>query len=128
MHSNKKTTENILKSIYVIEDDLSISDIIKESLDKEGYDVIVFDNIKSILPISTNNKPDLLIMDVNLPEGRYAGIQFLQHIQKEVPSIMITGHDTIHTRTESAIYGAKYYLKKPFNPLELIQKVKNILR
>jgi len=127
MHSNKKTAENILKSIYVIEDDPSMSNIIKATLVKEGYDVKVFDNIKSILPLSEYNKPDLLITDVNLPEGKYAGIKLLHHIQKEIPSIMITGYDNIHTRTESAIYGAKYYLKKPLNPLDLIQRVKDTL-
>lgn len=127
MYSCSNILDNILKSIYVIEDDPSISSIIKIILEREGYDVKTFDKIKSALPITNNNKPDLLIMDINFPEGKYAGIKFLQHIQKEIPTIMITGYDNIHTRTESAIYGAKYYLKKPLDPSILVKQVKNAI-
>jgi len=128
MYQNRNFSENVLKSIYVVEDDLPMSALIKGILEKEGYDVKVFANLKSILPCYKKNKPDILIMDINLPEGKYAGIQFLRHIQKETPSIMITGYDNIHTRTESAIYGAKSYLKKPFNPFDLVNRVQNTLR
>ena len=119
--------ENALKLIYLVEDDLLTSKVIKEILVKNGYNVERFNCIKPLIKAINQTKPDLLIMDINLPEGKYAGVQFLYYLKKEIPAIIITANENASTRYEAAMNGAKFYLKKPLNPQDIILRVDQAL-
>jgi DNA-binding response OmpR family regulator len=110
----------MLKLIYLIEDDNLISNIIKELLVKEGYSVKIFNTIQSLISSINQETPDLLIMDINFPEGKHAGMQFLYYLKKQIPSIVITANSNTYTRTESEMNGVKFYLSKPLNPKDII--------
>ncbi|RXI98759.1 DNA-binding response regulator [Anaerobacillus alkaliphilus] len=117
------------KKIVVIEDEESISDIISYSLRKEGYFVQCAFSGKEAFALIENSQPDLLILDVMLPDMSgfdicKAVVQQHQHI----PIIMLTARNDIVDKILGLELGADDYMTKPFDIRELLTRVKVALR
>lgn len=116
-------------SILLVDDEKTILEISKRYLEKEGYTVYQAVNAKEAIVFFENNSIDLIITDIMMPEmdGYDLIIEILDRNEK-MPFIFITAKNSNQDRLYSLTLGADDYITKPFNPLELVLRVKNILR
>jgi DNA-binding response OmpR family regulator len=119
---------NNLKHIFVVDDEKSIRDLIKLYLEKESYRVTSFDSGKDVLEAFKNQKPDLLVLDIMLPESD--GLELCREIRKtsDVPIIFVSARDEEFDRILGLELGGDDYLSKPFSPRELMVRIKNIFK
>ncbi len=114
--------------ILIIEDEKLISDILKFSLEKEGYKVFTsYDGIQGIQS-TKDNKPDLILLDIMLPEKD--GFEVCKEVRKITnnPIIMLTAKDTELDKVLGLEMGADDYVTKPFSNRELMVRIKANLR
>ena len=114
--------------IYVVEDDLNIQEIEMFALKNSGYRVEGFDNAKEFFSKLTEKTPDLILLDVMLPE--LSGLEVLRRIRKtsSVPVIMITARGETYDRVNGLDAGADDYIPKPFEIEELLARMRAVLR
>jgi len=118
------------KRILLIDDKISIAKVVAVYLSKE-YEFIYFENpIKAIDWLQEGDFPDLIISDIRMPE--MTGDEFLRYMKKNelfksIPIIMLTSEDSTTERLRLLEEGAADYIIKPFNPLELKVRIKNII-
>jgi DNA-binding response OmpR family regulator len=119
---------NFVKHIFVVDDEKSIRDLIKLYLEKENYKVTLFDSGKDILEEFRNQKPDLLVLDIMLPESD--GLELCKEIRKtsDVPIVFVSARDEEFDRILGLELGGDDYLSKPFSPRELMVRIKNIFK
>ncbi|MET3635181.1 response regulator YycF [Streptococcus sp. SGI.013] len=117
-----------MKKILVVDDEKPISDIIKFNLSKEGYDVLTAFDGKEALEQFEVEKPDLIILDLMLPE--IDGLEVAKEIRKtsHVPIIMLSAKDSEFDKVIGLEIGADDYVTKPFSNRELQARVKAHLR
>ncbi len=116
------------EKILIIEDDEKISDLLKLYLEKEGFKVEVAKDGKiGILKFSREN-PDLLILDLMLPEVDGLTVARSIRAKSDIPIIMLTAKDEEMDKIVGLEIGADDYMIKPFSPKELIARVKAVLR
>ncbi len=112
--------------IYSVEDDENIANIIKLTLQKQGYEVCVFADGKSFFEAFHNRKPDLILLDMMLPD--ISGSEIITTIRKNsindpIRIIVISAKSMIIDKVEGLDLGADDYISKPFDLLELISRV-----
>ena len=114
--------------ILIIEDDFELSNELKILLDNNGYQGIILQDSQNALENIIKINPDLILLDIKLPYLN--GQQLLKQIRKNsnVPIIMVTSKDSEIDEILAMSYGADDYITKPFNPLELMARVKTQLR
>ncbi len=114
--------------ILIIDDDQNISGMIRRGLTYEGFDARVAGSGKEGMQIMTETPPDLVILDVMMPD--IDGLEVCSRIRKEgnTPILMVTARDTVADRVKGLEIGADDYLVKPFAFEELIARVKALLR
>lgn len=117
-----------MKKILVVDDEKPISDIIKFNMVKEGYEVLTAFNGREALEIFEAEKPDILILDLMLPE--LDGMEVARTIRKtsNVPIIMLSAKDSEFDKVIGLELGADDYVTKPFSNRELQARVKALLR
>lgn len=115
-------------NILVCDDDKEILDAIKIYLENEGYKVFRAVNGIEALEITEENEIHLIIMDIMMP--KMDGIRATMKIRKEknIPVIMLSAKSEDTDKIIGLNVGADDYITKPFNPLELIARVKSQLR
>ncbi len=120
--------EGFLGKVLVVDDDKNICEVIKMYLESSGYNVKVANDGKEAQEIFANYKPDLVLLDVMLPY--IDGIDVLKWIRKnhETPVIMITAKGETFDKVLGLELGADDYIVKPFEPKELMARVKAVLR
>ena len=116
--------------IYIVEDDKNISEIESYALKNSGYQVDSFENAKTFWSRCQERKPDLVLLDVMLPDSD--GIEVLKKIRrnpdlKRVPVIMVTAKSSEIDKVKGLDNGADDYITKPFGIMELISRVKALL-
>ena len=124
------------KKVLVIEDEKSISDIVRFNLSKEGFETVAADNKADGLSLALNEDPDLVLLDVMMPEmknGRMdnnAGFEICKKLREKsnVPIIMLTAKAEEVDKVLGLEYGADDYITKPFGLRELIARVKANIR
>ena len=118
----------IKERILVIDDEQSILDMMKYSLEDEGYSVDIAADGDSALNILVEHNPDLVLLDIKLPD--IDGYRLLEQIRQksEVPVIMLTGVDHPVSVQHSVTLGADDYVTKPFRLDQLLLRIKNKLR
>jgi len=117
-----------MKKILVIEDDPDIIEISHDYLKAAGYIVITAgDGVKG-LAAARREKPDLIVLDLNLPE--MDGLDVCRHLRREgdVPIIMLTARVEETDKLIGLEIGADDYITKPFSPRELVARVRVVLR
>lgn len=114
--------------ILMIDDEVNISDLARMYLTKEGFDLINAEDGNEGLKLFREKKPTLLILDLMLPG--IDGLEICRQVRKEstVPIIMLTARGDDIDRIVGLELGADDYLTKPFNPRELVARVKAVLR
>ena len=117
--------------IYIVEDDVNIREIEAFSLKNSGYTVEEFGSAKEFWSRIYEKVPDLIVLDVMLPDEDGLSIVKKLHQWAEsryVPIIMVTAKTTELDRVKGLDRGADDYLTKPFGVMELISRVKALLR
>ncbi|MBI5218643.1 MAG: response regulator transcription factor [Bacteroidia bacterium] len=114
--------------IFVIDDDEKLNDLLRNYLSNFGYHVVTFTNPKIGLDKINKELPDLVILDVMMPE--MDGFTACREIRKEysVPIILLTARGDVTDRIVGLELGADDYLPKPFEPRELVARIQTILR
>ncbi len=115
--------------ILLIEDDELLSDQIQKLLKKQMYDCDVANSIADATAMYEENSYQLLLVDWNLPDG--SGLDLLKLIRSSgdnISTIMLSGRESIDERVEALDFGADDYLCKPYSNIELLARVRAILR
>lgn len=117
--------------IYIVEDDESIREIETIALKNSNYIVSAFENAKEFYKKLDELVPDLILLDVMLPDE--SGYNIVRKLRKrpatqEIPIIMVTAKTTEMDMIKGLDGGADDYIKKPFSIMELITRVKALLR
>jgi len=114
------------KRILIVEDEVSINDILARTLKKDGYIIKSAYNGEEALEIVESFKPNLVLLDIMLPD--ITGFDVAKKISKKTYVIMITAKDDIRDKLKGADLGADDYITKPFNIIEVQMRVKMVLR
>lgn len=116
------------EKILVVEDDPAIRDALTYNLTREGYEVGAVGDGVAALAAARKNPPDLVVLDLMLPE--LDGFDVTRTLRKEsdVPILMLTARDDEIDRVLGLELGADDYLTKPFSMRELLARVKAMLR
>lgn len=117
--------------ILVVDDDRLMINIIKECLEKEGYKVVTAGDFASAMESVYNSTPDLVFLDVVLPD--MSGYEICRLFRNDtrtshIPIIMLTSKDGTEDKIAGLEAGADDYITKPFEPLELVARVRTHLR
>jgi len=115
-------------NILIVDDEQAIADLVEVYLKNENYNIFKFYNGKDALTCIENEKLDLAILDVMLPD--VDGFSICQQIREKhnFPVIMLTAREEEIDKITGLTLGADDYITKPFRPLELIARVKAQLR
>lgn len=115
-------------NVLIVDDEKEIADLIEVYLINEGFNVFKFYFAKEALETIYNNKIDLAILDVMLPDGN--GFSLCKSIREKYsfPIIMLTAKEEEIDKITGFTLGADDYITKPFRPLELVARVKAQLR
>ncbi len=117
-----------MKKILIAEDDLSIAELQRDYLELAGFEVtICVDGVKALNSIK-ENKFDLLIIDIMLP--KIDGFSILRSIQdnKDIPVLIVSSKKEEIDKIKGFSLGADDYITKPFNPAELVARVKSHIK
>jgi DNA-binding response OmpR family regulator len=114
--------------VLVIEDEVSLLEVIKEYLQKEGFEVFCSVNGEEALRLFPLLQPDFLILDLMLPDLSGEDICRIIRQKSNVPILMLTAKSGEEDRINGLSLGSDDYLVKPFSPRELVMRIKAILR
>lgn len=117
--------------IYIVEDDKNIREIEMFALKNSGYAVEEFENAKSFFSKTAEKVPDLVLLDIMLPD--MDGLEIVEKLRSRpdtvrIPIILVTAKTTELDKVKGLDIGADDYLTKPFGVMELISRVKALLR
>lgn len=120
-----------MQKIYIVEDDKNIAEIEQFALKNAGYSVEIFKKAKDFEEKIKAEYPDLVILDVMLPDRD--GLSILRDLRTgagtaKIPIIMVTAKTTEMDKVKGLDQGADDYITKPFGIMELISRVKAVLR
>ncbi|HEY8192818.1 MAG TPA: response regulator transcription factor [Gaiellaceae bacterium] len=116
------------QSVLIVEDESSIASFVSLYLKKAGYDVQVATTGGAALEKADEHTPSLIVLDLMLPD--MDGIDVCRRLRKrsDVPILMLTARDEDIDKIIGLEVGADDYMTKPFNPRELVARIKSILR
>lgn len=117
-----------MSNILYVEDDLSLIDGLKYTLETNGYIVDIARTVKEALPLFKNNQYDLLLLDVTLPDGTGFDICCEARKLSTVPIIFLTASDAEVNIVKGLDMGGDDYITKPFKLNELLSRIKALLR
>lgn len=114
--------------IMVVDDDANICELLRLYLEKEGFDPVIAPNGVKALELFDSEKPDLILLDVMMPQ--LDGWQVCREIRKksQCPIIMLTAKGEVFDKVLGLKLGADDYVVKPFEAKEVIARVKAVLR
>lgn len=115
--------------LALIEDDLILSDTINDILSAENFDIFSFFSFTNAQDSLFENRYDIIILDVNLPDGN--GFDLAKSVRSMgigTPILFLTSDNSTESVTLGFESGGDDYLKKPFEPSELIARLKNLIR
>jgi two-component system response regulator RegX3 len=114
--------------VLIIDDDAVVRDVARVALERDGYIVHAADGGSEGLALSAARSPALIVLDLGLPD--VAGEAVLQDVRRrsDVPILVLSARGRMEERVRGLGLGADDYLPKPFSPLELVARVKALLR
>lgn len=124
-------TNNVKPTIYFVEDDPSIYDLIEETLDVNGFNSQGFEEPLKMLQVISKQKPDLIILDLMLPH--MSGYDVIETLQKKkeysaIPIIIVSAKSAENDIVKGLDMGASDYITKPFGIREFVSRIKTNLR
>lgn len=114
--------------VLVVDDEAKIVDLVKLYLEKDGYQVVTAADGGRALALFRREKPDLVVLDLMLPEVDGWEVCRAIRRQSNAPIIMLTARDEDMDKVLGLELGADDYLTKPFSPRELVARVRAVLR
>lgn len=118
----------VTHTILVVEDEVSIQNVIRTYLESENFRVVCVDNGPAVLPLARDLKPDLIILDLMLPGMDGMEVTARLREESDVYILILTARTEEADRVAGLRLGADDYLTKPFSPRELVARVQAILR
>ncbi len=114
--------------VLVIEDEENIRNLVKTLLETNGYSVVTAKNSKEAKLVNSSHCPDLIILDLGLPDAD--GTIFLREVRRDsaVPVIILSARTEEVDKVEALDMGANDYVTKPFGSAELVARVRSALR
>ncbi|MBE6992470.1 MAG: response regulator transcription factor [Ruminococcaceae bacterium] len=119
---------SLKEKVLVIEDDAGISKFLKATLNANGYDSIIADNGASAISLISSNRPDVILLDLGLPD--MDGNTIIEQVRKwtKTPIIVISARSTEVDKATALDLGADDYIIKPFGTIELMARIRTALR
>ena len=116
------------KTIMVVDDEKRLVSLVESYLTQEGYHVVTAYNGREALDVAQKEKPDLIILDVMMPE--MDGYEFMRRHRADnnTPIILLTARVDDEEKVIGLEVGADDYMTKPFRPRELVARVRAVLR
>lgn len=117
-----------MKTILVVDDEPKIVKLAQDYLEHAGFSVLTAHNAASALAVQHAKKPDLIVLDLGLPD--MDGLDITRKLRKEsnLPIIMLTARTEESDKIVGLELGADDYITKPFSPKELVARVRVVLR
>ena len=117
-----------MKTILVVDDKISVRKLVREYLEIEGFRVVIATNGREALYIARSEKPDLILLDIMMPELN--GYEFLKIYRRErdTPVILLTAKLDETEKVLGLELGADDYVTKPFGMKELVARIHAVLR
>lgn len=118
------------KKILIVDDERDIVKALMIRLQGAGYDVVTaFDGAQGVF-MAHKEKPDLILLDIRMPAGN--GFSVTQRLKRSIhtftiPIIFLTGSPEKNAEDKAMAMGARFYIKKPYDPEELLDAVKRAL-
>lgn len=114
--------------IMIVDDDRNICELLRLYIEKEGFETAIANDGKAAVQMFDSVNPDLMLLDIMLPE--LDGWQVCREIRKisTIPIIMLTAKDETFDKVLGLELGADDYMTKPFDPKELIARIKAVMR
>ena len=117
--------------IFICEDDLNIQELVVYSLKQTGFNAQGFDNASKLYQALAKNDCELILLDIMLPDE--SGLDVLKKLKKDpkyknIPIIMLTAKSSEYDKVLGLDLGADDYVAKPFGIMELIARIKAVLR
>jgi two-component system, OmpR family, response regulator len=123
------TVTNSLARILVAEDETSLNDLLQDALRMNGYETISAKHGLEALRLIREQKPDLVILDINMPQlDGFGVIEKLRNENNNVPVIVLTARDQKDDKSIGFGLGADDFVTKPFGLEELLMRVSAVLR
>jgi DNA-binding response OmpR family regulator len=117
-----------VKRILIVDDEPQIGEVVSAYLKQESFDTVVRGNVASALAEIEQHRPDMMILDITLPDG--SGLDILRRSAegRRIPTIMLTARSEEVDRIVGLELGADDYIVKPFSPREVVARVRAVLR
>ena len=117
-----------MKKILIVDDDVNICELLRMYLEKDGFDTAIANDGRQALEAALKYNPDLLLLDIMMPN--LDGWQVCREVRKnsEVPIIMLTAKGEVFDKILGLELGADDYISKPFDTKEVLARVKAVLR
>ena len=120
-----------MAKLLIADDLVPIRQMVRITLSTQGWTIIEAENGQKALEMARAEKPDLMLLDVDMGAG-LNGFDVCRELKanedtKGIPIVMLTAHDSESDRAVGLAAGAAQYLTKPFGPLELIDTIRTIL-
>jgi len=117
-----------MKRIAVVEDEKMVAEELRTMLGKEGYAVTLVNDFCSVTEMILSDPPDLLLLDINLPEKN--GFQICREIKNKssIPVVVLTSRDQLRDELLALELGADEYITKPYRKERLLARITNVLK
>jgi DNA-binding response OmpR family regulator len=115
-------------TVLVVEDERKLRDFIRSYLERAGYSVLSTDSGAEAITLATDAAPDLVVLDLGLPDVPGEAVARELRSMSAVPILMLTAKASEEDRIRGLELGADDYVTKPFSPRELVLRVQAILR
>ncbi len=119
-----------VKKILIADDENSLRFLLRKTLEGTGYEILEAVNGKQALSLAKKKLPDLIILDVVMPD--LYGSEVCERLRKQsktarIPVMILTANSNLYNEEQARTSGADYYITKPFSPLALKSMVQRIL-
>jgi CheY-like chemotaxis protein len=127
-----KSTKTARKvTILVVDDDPSIRETIRDRLVARGWDVVMASDGQEALSIASESKPDVVLLDIHMPQ--MDGLTALECLRddpelSDILVVMVTSSNSVPDITRAAACNVADYVTKPFNAVELVARVQEVLQ
>src|ERR1700726_4430503 len=117
-----------MKTILIVDDEPKIVQLTRDYLEHAGFSVLTATGGKSALEVARSRKPDLVVLDLGLPD--LDGLDVMRAVRREtnLPIVVLTARSEETDKLVGLELGADDYVTKPFSPKELVARVRAVLR
>jgi DNA-binding response OmpR family regulator len=115
-------------TVLVVDDEAKIRDLVAAYLEREGYHAVLADTGLEALRLAERLRPDLLVLDLGLPDIPGEELLRLLRRSSDIPVVMLTARASEGDRVAGLRLGADDYVTKPFSPRELMARIEAVLR